>query len=196
MRKRKKIEIQNTQRPISDMLKYWIRRSVLHFFGRNGGNVSTYFGNFSVSQKTDLSRNRDKKFYRVFAVVALVATIITIFSNGKTHDGVLSLIILMIAIALILLPFSTRFFAVLSFFNSIQSDLRLLGNADLITIDAMSGREFETYCGILYESIGYKVEVTQQSQDQGADIVLVGHNGRTVIQTKPIMSPIYRRVSL
>jgi HJR/Mrr/RecB family endonuclease len=102
----------------------------------------------------------------------------------------------MIAIALILLLFSTQFFAILSFFNSIQSDLRLLGNADLNTIDAMSGREFETYCGILYESIGYKVDVTQQSQDQGADIVLVGHNGRTVIQTKPIMSPIYRRVSL
>lgn len=53
-------------------------------------------------------------------------------------------------------------------------------------IDAMEGREFETFCGRLLEELGYtSVHVTKAVGDQGVDIVANAKNGtRCAFQCK------------
>jgi restriction system protein len=51
-------------------------------------------------------------------------------------------------------------------------------------IDNMTGRTFELYLRVLFEQMGYKVEVTQESGDYGADLLLVKNNQKIVVQAK------------
>lgn len=61
---------------------------------------------------------------------------------------------------------------------------RWLDGVEMNTIDRMTGREFEEACAEIFRRIGYEVEVTQQSRDHGADLILIGNEGRVVVQTK------------
>jgi restriction system protein len=59
------------------------------------------------------------------------------------------------------------------------------GKADIAQVDAMDGFEFERYLGHLLRSRGYKVQVTQESGDFGADLVVEDGKGlRAVVQAK------------
>jgi restriction system protein len=51
-------------------------------------------------------------------------------------------------------------------------------------IDKMDGRTFENYLGMLFKSLGYKVNVTQYSGDYGADLVIEKDGRKIVIQAK------------
>jgi restriction system protein len=51
-------------------------------------------------------------------------------------------------------------------------------------VDAMGGVEFEHFLGSLFRAMGYQVQVTQASGDQGADLVLEKFGDRTVVQAK------------
>ncbi|MFC2173852.1 restriction endonuclease [Acidobacteriota bacterium] len=51
-------------------------------------------------------------------------------------------------------------------------------------IDAMSGSEFEDFCSILFQRLGYSVEVTRRTRDQGADLVVRKKGKSVVIQAK------------
>ncbi len=63
-----------------------------------------------------------------------------------------------------------------------QGKFRLAGIQD---VDRMDGFEFERYLGHLLTQRGYRVLVTQQSGDFGADLVITDTNGeRAVIQAK------------
>lgn len=53
-----------------------------------------------------------------------------------------------------------------------------------------NGFEFEKYVGELYKKMGYKVIVTKQSCDQGADIVIEKDEQKTVVQTKFYTNPV------
>jgi HJR/Mrr/RecB family endonuclease len=48
----------------------------------------------------------------------------------------------------------------------------------------MEGRQFENFVGILYLLLGYEVEFTPASADQGADLILVKDGIRTAVQVK------------
>ncbi len=52
------------------------------------------------------------------------------------------------------------------------------------TIDKMNGFQFEMFLKVLFEKMGYNVELTKRSGDQGADLVLVKFGKKTVVQAK------------
>jgi len=51
-------------------------------------------------------------------------------------------------------------------------------------VDLMSGYEFETFLGTLFEKMGYSVMQTKLSGDQGADLVMTKLDKTTVVQAK------------
>jgi len=51
-------------------------------------------------------------------------------------------------------------------------------------VDALSGTEFEHFLSKLFSQLGYSTEVTKQSGDQGADLIITKHGGKTVVQAK------------
>ena len=51
-------------------------------------------------------------------------------------------------------------------------------------VDLMTGKEFENYISLCCRKIGYLAELTSDSQDYGADIILYKDNIKTVVQTK------------
>jgi restriction system protein len=57
-------------------------------------------------------------------------------------------------------------------------------------IDKMTGIEFENFVGELYKAMGYKTEVTQASNDYGADVIVVKDQIKTVIQVKNYKNPV------
>lgn len=60
----------------------------------------------------------------------------------------------------------------------------------LNAIDNMTGREFEIYLSNLFKNRGYNVELTPESGDYGADLVIQIGNIRTVVQAKRHKNPI------
>jgi HJR/Mrr/RecB family endonuclease len=64
---------------------------------------------------------------------------------------------------------------------------RLLGEDNKLTledIDGLSGYDFESFLKELFSKMGYQVEQTKLSGDQGADVVVVKFGEKTVIQAK------------
>jgi restriction system protein len=57
-------------------------------------------------------------------------------------------------------------------------------------IDKMTGLEFEQFVGDLYKHMGYKSEVTQASNDYGADVIAIKDQIKTVIQVKNYKNPV------
>jgi restriction system protein len=57
-------------------------------------------------------------------------------------------------------------------------------------IDKMTGIEFENFVGVLYKAMGYKTEVTQASNDYGADVIVIKDQIKTVIQVKNYKNPV------
>lgn len=51
-------------------------------------------------------------------------------------------------------------------------------------IDAMSGFEFEDFLGLLFTTLGYDIETTKRTGDQGADLFAQRFGRRIVIQAK------------
>lgn len=61
--------------------------------------------------------------------------------------------------------------------------LKRIAKSGIHYIDKMDGYQFEVYLKALFRELGYRPEVTKQSNDFGADLVLKGKN-RIVIQAK------------
>lgn len=57
-------------------------------------------------------------------------------------------------------------------------------NSSLSVLDHLDGEKFEKYAKAVFESKGYKVELTTKSHDYGADLVLIKNGKRTVVQAK------------
>jgi len=58
------------------------------------------------------------------------------------------------------------------------------------TVHYLSGRDFELFLGEAFELIGYVVEVTQESCDQGVDLILTAPAGRRIaVQAKNYSQP-------
>ncbi|WP_243763930.1 restriction endonuclease [Bacillus sp. XF8] len=51
-------------------------------------------------------------------------------------------------------------------------------------IDCMEGKEFEQYLRVLFQSLDYHVEVTKESGDFGADLILTNNNNKIIVQAK------------
>lgn len=61
---------------------------------------------------------------------------------------------------------------------------RKLRNADLDEINTMEGVQFEKYLAELFKVLGYKVQLTAETGDFGADLILNDGDSCTVIQAK------------
>lgn len=71
---------------------------------------------------------------------------------------------------------------IISAFRYVQREK--LKRSGILQVDEMNGRDFENYLGHLFRSQGYKVEVTSESGDYGADLVLEKDGTKIVIQAK------------
>ncbi len=68
-----------------------------------------------------------------------------------------------------------------------QFERKISGNQRNLSIDdldTLSGYEFEVFLSQLYVGMGYTVESTNLSHDQGADLVLTKFGEKTVVQAK------------
>lgn len=57
-------------------------------------------------------------------------------------------------------------------------------------LDLMSGHDFEKFLRQLFEKMGYKVELTKLSNDQGADLVIGKFGEKIVVQAKRYNHPV------
>ena len=64
-----------------------------------------------------------------------------------------------------------------------EEEKRIIASG-IAEIDSMTGKEFEKYISLGCRKIGYLTELTPDSQDYGADIILRKKGIKTVIQTK------------
>lgn len=51
-------------------------------------------------------------------------------------------------------------------------------------VDLMSGHEFEEFLTVLFRNMGYSVELTKLSNDQGADLIVTKFGEKTIVQAK------------
>ena len=51
-------------------------------------------------------------------------------------------------------------------------------------INSLSGTEFEEYLKLLFEQMGYSVQMTKKSKDFGADLILEKKGKKTIVQAK------------
>jgi restriction system protein len=68
--------------------------------------------------------------------------------------------------------------------EAIENNHIILENMTIENIDSMDGFEFERFLTKLYSHMGYKVEHTKLSGDQGADLIIEKFGERTVVQAK------------
>lgn len=64
------------------------------------------------------------------------------------------------------------------------SEQKSVAPYDLTEIDGMDGRTFEEYVAALFQSLGYRVRLTQASRDFGVDVVAERGREKIAIQVK------------
>lgn len=63
-------------------------------------------------------------------------------------------------------------------------------NSSLSKLDHLEGESFEKYVKAIFESKGYKAELTAKSHDYGADLILTKNGKKTVVQAKRYKSKV------
>lgn len=59
-----------------------------------------------------------------------------------------------------------------------------LVTSNIKDIDKLDGLQFEVYLKALFKELGYKVKVTKETNDFGADLVMMKNNKKIVVQAK------------
>ena len=117
-----------------------------------------------------------KRFLRLFLFPVIPAGLLMTFSGfyeGKTTNAITYLVGTVIMTAV--------------YFALFKPGFAMSQKA----LDNMDGRDFEEYCAKILRRNGYrKVEVTQASNDYGADITARKHGEKWVIQCKRYQTPI------
>ena len=65
-----------------------------------------------------------------------------------------------------------------------QNYVKKLQASDMAAVDVMTGREFELYLEVLFQTLGYGAEQLPTSKDFGADLILVSGDKRIAVQAK------------
>ena len=68
--------------------------------------------------------------------------------------------------------------------NSIITNRPIISNVDIHYIDSLDGVAFEKILGKIFESMGYSVQFTKTSGDQGADLLLSKGDELKIVQSK------------
>ncbi|MBE9163897.1 MULTISPECIES: restriction endonuclease [Microcoleaceae] len=70
-----------------------------------------------------------------------------------------------------------------------EENKRLL-DSGILEVDKMTGKEFERFLDVHFINCGYIVNLTQDSQDYGADLILYKDGSKTVVQAKRTQRPV------
>jgi restriction system protein len=134
-----------------------------------------------------MANNSGKKRYRRsnkqdtawgFLVLGLIGIFWNDLMEGKLYAIILTVLIVLACISLLWFMLRKVF---------IKSPLP---SFTMKEIDKMTGNEFEEFIGKLYNAMGYKTEVTQASNDYGADVIVIKDQIKTVIQVKNYKNPV------
>ena len=79
--------------------------------------------------------------------------------------------------------------AVLDTLKEEEQKKRLL-DSGIREVDEMTGKEFENFLAVHFRNFGYRVTLTQDSQDYGADLILYKDGSKTVVQAKRSKNPV------
>lgn len=106
--------------------------------------------------------------------------------RNRVYKEPILIMVLRIILLIILLPvvcawLVLRFFKKRKLVKENQEKIKLY---NISQIDSLTGTEFEGYLKILFEKMGYKVELTKKSKDYGADLKLVKNGEISVVQAK------------
>jgi restriction system protein len=113
-----------------------------------------------------------------FLILGLIGIFWNDLTAGKPYAIILSVLIVLVCIGLLWFMLRKVF---------IKSPLP---SVTMKEIDKMTGIEFEQFIGDLYKAKGYKTEVTQASNDYGADVIVLKDQIKTVIQVKNYKNPV------
>lgn len=119
-----------------------------------------------------MGRRKKATFLDPFGLILLGLAILLIVQYPRLVFEVVACVVVAYAVAL----YWT--------FRQKKARQRRILQSGIREIDVMRGYDFERFLGVVFESMGFKVEFTPESGDFGADLILKG-NGRTVaVQAK------------
>jgi HJR/Mrr/RecB family endonuclease len=111
--------------------------------------------------------------------------------KSSPEDSIVSAIIFVLAIIFMVFLYSSTIgiilfimfiFLIILLINASLESPELEMNQD--DFDQMNGYQFEEYIGNLYRKLGYSVQNTALSGDQGADLILTKDGEKTAVQVK------------
>ncbi|MEG3878258.1 restriction endonuclease [Microcoleus sp. herbarium7] len=71
-----------------------------------------------------------------------------------------------------------------------EEEKKRLLDSGILEVDEMTGKEFEKFLAVHFKKSGYNVNLTQDSQDYGADLILYKDGFKTVVQAKRSKNPV------
>jgi restriction system protein len=71
-----------------------------------------------------------------------------------------------------------------------EKQRKRLSDSGILEVDAMTGKEFEIFLDVHFRNCGYIVNLTQDSQDYGADLILYKDGLKIVVQAKRSKNPV------
>ena len=71
-----------------------------------------------------------------------------------------------------------------------EESRKSLLDSGILEVDEMTGKEFERFLAVHFRKCGYSVDLTQDSQDYGADLILYEYGWTTVVQAKRSKNPV------
>lgn len=158
-------------------LLFWFFISCLLFI--SGNKVGTFLSLFIISCLLYKSLKKLFKKRNIFFFLLIISILLLL--NGHNVALFPSLIIIIWAI-----------------YKALKQLLKLLKKSPikytLAEIDEMNGYKFEEYVKYIFENLGYSVEQTPLSGDQGADLILTSKKGiRTAVQVKRYSNKVSNR---
>lgn len=74
--------------------------------------------------------------------------------------------------------------------DAVESGNSIIKNADIHYVDSLDGVAFEQLLGNIYKQMGYEVQFTKASGDQGADLLLSKAGEKRIVQAKRYKDPV------
>ena len=72
----------------------------------------------------------------------------------------------------------------------IMINKKIIDAGDYVDVSSTTPRDFEIECGKVISKLGWRTQITQQTGDQGADIIAQKNDIRVAIQCKKYQSPV------
>lgn len=107
-------------------------------------------------------------------------------AKNKSYNSNIFVTIIRLVLIIVLLPI-VLIYLIVNFFKRYRERKINSGKVSIFSlsqIDSLSGKEFEEYLKLLFEKMGYSVELTKVSGDFGADLILKKKKEHIIVQSK------------